>query len=64
MTPGEVPPGTRWAAQRPGPDTATTSRKTEVINTIVEIQNLSHLSRLLERLEAVRDVHTVARDTV
>ena len=38
--------------------------KTAVISTIVEIQNLSQLSRLLERLESVRDVHTVARDTV
>ena len=34
-----------------------------VISTIVEIQNLTQLSRLLERLEGVRDVQMVARDT-
>ena len=28
-----------------------------------EIQNLTQLSRLLERLESVRDVHTVARES-
>jgi len=38
--------------------------RTAVISTIVEIANLTQLSRLLERLEGVRDVHTVARETV
>ena len=47
-----------------GADVQVYDDKTAVISTIVEIQNLSQLSRLLERLEAVRDVHTVARDTV
>jgi predicted regulator of amino acid metabolism with ACT domain len=36
--------------------------RTAVISTVVEIQNLTQLSRLLERLESVRDVHTVARE--
>jgi GTP pyrophosphokinase len=44
-----------------GADVQVYDDKTAVISTIVEIQNLSQLSRLLERLEAVRDVHTVAR---
>jgi GTP diphosphokinase / guanosine-3',5'-bis(diphosphate) 3'-diphosphatase len=47
-----------------GADVQVYDDKTAVISTIVEIQNLSQLSRLLERLESVRDVHTVARDTV
>ena len=46
-----------------GADVQVYDDKTAVISTIVEIQNLSQLSRLLERLESVRDVHTVARDT-
>jgi predicted regulator of amino acid metabolism with ACT domain len=36
--------------------------RTAVISTVVEIQSLTQLSRLLERLESVRDVHTVARE--
>jgi GTP pyrophosphokinase len=44
-----------------GADVQVYDDKTAVISTIVEIQNLSQLSRLLERLESVRDVHTVAR---
>ncbi|MGC8461198.1 MAG: RelA/SpoT family protein [Candidatus Dormibacteria bacterium] len=35
--------------------------KTAVISTIVEIHDLSQLSRLLEKLESIRDVHTVSR---
>ncbi|MGA7989690.1 MAG: bifunctional (p)ppGpp synthetase/guanosine-3',5'-bis(diphosphate) 3'-pyrophosphohydrolase [Candidatus Dormiibacterota bacterium] len=46
-----------------GADVQVYDDKTAVISTIVEIQNLSQLSRLLERLESVRDVHTVARDS-
>ncbi|MGI8847910.1 MAG: RelA/SpoT family protein [Candidatus Dormibacteria bacterium] len=46
-----------------GADVQVYDDKTAVISTIVEIQNLTQLSRLMERLEAVRDVHTVARDT-
>ncbi len=34
---------------------------TAVISTVVEITSLTQLSRLLEKLEAVRDVHTVVR---
>ena len=45
-----------------GADVQVFDDKTAVISTIVEIQNLSQLSRLMERLEGVRDVHTVARD--
>ena len=45
-----------------GADVQVYDDKTAVISTIVEIQNLSQLSRLLERLESVRDVHTVARE--
>ena len=45
-----------------GADVQVYDDKTAVISTIVEIQNLTQLSRLLERLEGVRDVHTVARD--
>jgi GTP diphosphokinase / guanosine-3',5'-bis(diphosphate) 3'-diphosphatase len=45
-----------------GADVQVYDDKTAVISTIVEIQNLTQLSRLLERLESVRDVHTVARD--
>ena len=36
--------------------------KTAVVSTTVEIDSLSGLSRLLEKLEQVRDVHTVARE--
>jgi GTP pyrophosphokinase len=36
--------------------------KTAVVSTTVEIDSLAQLSRLMEKLEAVRDVHTVARD--
>lgn len=46
-----------------GADVQVYDDRTAVISTIVEIQNLSQLSRLLERLEGIRDVHTVARDT-
>ena len=45
-----------------GADVQVYDDKTAVISTIVEIQNLTQLSRLLEKLEAVRDVHTVARE--
>jgi GTP pyrophosphokinase len=47
-----------------GADVQVFDDKTAVISTIVEIQNLTQLSRLMERLEGVRDVHTVARDGV
>jgi GTP pyrophosphokinase len=36
--------------------------KTAVISTIVEISSLTQLSRLMERLETIKDVHTVARE--
>ena len=36
--------------------------KTAVVSTTVEIDSLSGLSRLLEKLEQVRDVRTVARE--
>ena len=36
--------------------------KTAVVSATVEIDSLSQLSRLLEKLESVRDVHTVARE--
>jgi GTP diphosphokinase / guanosine-3',5'-bis(diphosphate) 3'-diphosphatase len=36
--------------------------KTAVVAATVEIDSLSQLSRLLEKLEQVRDVHTVARE--
>src|SRR5438874_4693545 len=36
--------------------------KTAVVSTTVEIDSLSQLSRLMEKLEKVRDVHTVARE--
>ena len=45
-----------------GADVQVYDDRTAVISTIVEIQSLTQLSRLLERLEAVRDVHTVARE--
>jgi guanosine-3',5'-bis(diphosphate) 3'-pyrophosphohydrolase len=45
-----------------GADVQVYDDRTAVISTIVEIQNLTQLSRLLERLESVRDVHTVARE--
>jgi len=37
--------------------------KTTVVSTTVEIDSLSQLSRLMEKLEQVRDVHTVARES-
>jgi len=46
-----------------GADVQVYDDRTAVISTIVEIQNLTQLSRLLERLESVRDVHTVARES-
>jgi guanosine-3',5'-bis(diphosphate) 3'-pyrophosphohydrolase len=36
--------------------------KTAVVSTTVEIDSLAQLSRLMEKLEAVKDVHTVARE--
>jgi len=45
-----------------GADVQVYDDRTAVISTIVEISNLTQLSRLLERLEQVRDVHTVARE--
>jgi GTP pyrophosphokinase len=36
--------------------------KTAVVSATVEIDSLAQLSRLLEKLELVRDVHTVARE--
>ena len=36
--------------------------KSAVVSTTVEIDSLSQLSRLMEKLELVRDVHTVARE--
>ena len=33
-----------------------------VVSTVVEIDSLAQLSRLMEKLEAVKDVHTVARE--
>ncbi len=47
-----------------GADVQVYDDRTAVISTIVEIANLTQLSRLLERLEGVRDVHTVARESV
>jgi GTP diphosphokinase / guanosine-3',5'-bis(diphosphate) 3'-diphosphatase len=47
-----------------GADVQVYDDRTAVISTIVEIANLTQLSRLLERLEGVRDVHTVAREAV
>jgi GTP pyrophosphokinase len=47
-----------------GADVQVYDDRTAVISTVVEIANLTQLSRLLERLEGVRDVHTVARETV
>ena len=46
-----------------GADVQVYDDRTAVISTVVEIQNLTQLSRLLERLESVRDVHTVARES-
>jgi guanosine-3',5'-bis(diphosphate) 3'-pyrophosphohydrolase len=46
-----------------GADVQVYDDKTAVISTIVEIQSLTQLSRLLERLESIRDVHTVARES-
>ena len=45
-----------------GADVQVYDDRTAVISTSVEISNLTQLSRLLEWLEQVRDVHTVARD--
>ncbi len=45
-----------------GADVEVYDDRTAVISTIVEVANLTQLSRLMERLEAVRDVHTVTRD--
>ena len=45
-----------------GADVQVFDDRTAVISTIVEIQSLTQLSSLLERLEAIRDVHTVARE--
>ncbi len=45
-----------------GADVQVYDDRTAVISTTVEISNLTQLSRLLERLEQVRDVHTVARE--
>jgi (p)ppGpp synthase/HD superfamily hydrolase len=36
--------------------------KTAVVSTTVDIDSLAQLSRLMEKLEAVKDVHTVARE--
>ncbi len=36
--------------------------KTAVVSATVEIDSLAQLSRLMEKLESVRDVHTVARE--
>jgi guanosine-3',5'-bis(diphosphate) 3'-pyrophosphohydrolase len=36
--------------------------KTAVVTATVEIDSLAQLSRLMEKIEGVRDVHTVARD--
>jgi guanosine-3',5'-bis(diphosphate) 3'-pyrophosphohydrolase len=36
--------------------------KTAVVSATVEIDSLAQLSRVMERLEAVKDVHTVARE--
>jgi len=36
--------------------------KSAVVSTTVDIDSLSQLSRLMEKLELVRDVHTVARE--
>ena len=46
-----------------GADVQVYDDKTAVVSTIVEIQSLTQLSRLLERLESIRDVHTVARES-
>jgi len=36
--------------------------KTAIVSATVEIDSLAQLSRLMEKIESVRDVHTVARD--
>ena len=36
--------------------------KTAVVTATVEIDSLAQLSRLMEKIEGVRDVHTVARE--
>ncbi|HET7466041.1 MAG TPA: bifunctional (p)ppGpp synthetase/guanosine-3',5'-bis(diphosphate) 3'-pyrophosphohydrolase [Candidatus Dormibacteraeota bacterium] len=38
--------------------------KTAVVSATVEIDSLAQLSRLMEKIEGVRDVHTVARDAL
>jgi GTP diphosphokinase / guanosine-3',5'-bis(diphosphate) 3'-diphosphatase len=38
--------------------------KTAVVSTTVEIDSLAQLSRLMEKLEGVKDVHTVAREAL
>jgi len=38
--------------------------KTAVVSATVEIDSLAQLSRLMEKIEGVRDVHTVAREAV
>jgi guanosine-3',5'-bis(diphosphate) 3'-pyrophosphohydrolase len=38
--------------------------KTAVVSATVEIDSMAQLSRLMEKLEQVRDVHTVARDAL
>ncbi|TMD14845.1 MAG: bifunctional (p)ppGpp synthetase/guanosine-3',5'-bis(diphosphate) 3'-pyrophosphohydrolase [Chloroflexi bacterium] len=45
-----------------GADVQVYDDKTAVISTTVEISSLTQLSRLMERLETVKDVHTVARE--
>ncbi|MGI8610374.1 MAG: RelA/SpoT family protein [Candidatus Dormibacteria bacterium] len=46
-----------------GVDVQVYDDKTAVISAGVEVASLSDLSRLLEKIEHVKDVHTVARDT-
>jgi len=36
--------------------------KTAVVSATVEIDSLAQLSRLMDKIESVRDVHTVARE--
>ncbi len=45
-----------------GAEVQTYDDKTAVISTTVEINSLTQLSRLMERLETIKDVHTVARE--
>ncbi|MHB8508776.1 MAG: RelA/SpoT family protein [Candidatus Dormibacteria bacterium] len=46
-----------------GADVQVYDDKTAVISASVEVASLSDLARLLEKIEGVKDVHTVARDT-